>query len=285
MEPSQPALSISPRKTQDREENRTLNQQLKQTDPRGVPHELVSNTEEREQSSLVGSLDGNIGQLHCRRWGSLARVRSAPEQVAEYAFATALHYGGKVNVWEIWNEPNLDSFWPNPNAGAYVAVLKQGYLAVKYANPTAFVLLGGLGSNGDDKSRIADFLRGVYSQGGRGYFDGVPIHPYIDWSGDRPVEICTKMIQDTRIAMASSGDGNKPLIINEVGWEFGREQSKSQVDAIHQMVSVAFENGVSAFYYFNLRDGLPEGSDFGLLDANSQPRPSYYAYRQLAGCP
>ncbi len=92
------------------------------------------------------------------------------------------------------------------------------------------------------------------------------------------------MIKDVRGVMSKAGDGAKPLIINEAGWEFSRGGTEKQADVVRQMTTLAFENGVSAFYYFNLRDGLPTDSDFGLLDSASNPRPAYYAYKQAAGC-
>jgi polysaccharide biosynthesis protein PslG len=69
-----------------------------------------------------------------------------PTLFAAFAEATANQYAGRVDTWEIWNEPNVGyRFWkPREDGAAYARLLAAAYPAVKRGNPKATVLLGGL---------------------------------------------------------------------------------------------------------------------------------------------
>jgi len=50
-----------------------------------------------------------------------------------------------VHAYELWNEPNIARFWPSgPSAADYANLLRAAYPAVKAADPTATVVMGGL---------------------------------------------------------------------------------------------------------------------------------------------
>ena len=54
--------------------------------------------------------------------------------------------GVGVTHWEMWNEPDLNSFWDAP-VEDYARLLKVGYLTAKQADPNATVLFAGLANN------------------------------------------------------------------------------------------------------------------------------------------
>jgi hypothetical protein len=94
-----------------------------------------------------------------------------PQEYAAFAGALAHDFGTKVAAYEIWNEEDAPLWWAGgPNAAAYAQLLKDTYPAIKAANPSATVVLGGL--TGNDY----EFLEGVYQAGGKGYFDAVGVH-------------------------------------------------------------------------------------------------------------
>ena len=47
-------------------------------------------------------------------------------------------------MWQIWNEPNLSLYWPQPFASSYVPLLRAAHDAIKRADPGAKVVLGAL---------------------------------------------------------------------------------------------------------------------------------------------
>ena len=54
-------------------------------------------------------------------------------------------YKGKIQAYEIWNEPNLTREWGGPpNAVAYVDLLRASYQTIKKFDPQALVISAGL---------------------------------------------------------------------------------------------------------------------------------------------
>jgi GH35 family endo-1,4-beta-xylanase len=110
-------------------------------------------------------------------WASGSSVKeTAPKNPADYAnymHFLATRYAGKVDAYEVWNEPNIDRFWSTGvNAAEYVSLLKPAYSAIKSADPNAKVVFGGLSTN-DYR-----YLESAYAAGAKGYFDVMAVHPY-----------------------------------------------------------------------------------------------------------
>ena len=83
-----------------------------------------------------------------------------------------------VDVWEIWNEPNITNFNPRKASIETLVnnVYKNAYEIIKEIDPTSIVL-------GCATADIAvDYIETVFKAGGLKYMDGVSCHPY-DWSG------------------------------------------------------------------------------------------------------
>ncbi len=73
------------------------------------------------------------------------RSLAAIQAYAAFCEATARHFAGRGITFEIWNEPDVDSFWDGtPDAYEYAGVLRAGIDAVKRGDPAARVLTGGL---------------------------------------------------------------------------------------------------------------------------------------------
>jgi GH35 family endo-1,4-beta-xylanase len=99
----------------------------------------------------------------------------------DYVFAVASRYKGRVDAYQIWNEPNLAREWGNrpPNPVEYVELLKVGYRAVKDADPQAVVISAGLApTTRNDAVAMPDvyFIQGMYEAGGAPYFDALGVH-------------------------------------------------------------------------------------------------------------
>ena len=79
---------------------------------------------------------------------------------------------------------------PYYGGGAYAEMLKRVYPAIKQANPSAQVLIGGLLLDCDADHPVAGrdcadsrFLEGILRNGGGAAFDIVSYHGYAFWSG------------------------------------------------------------------------------------------------------
>jgi hypothetical protein len=130
----------------------------------------------------------------------------------------------------IWNEPNLAFEWGRraPDPAAYAELLKVVYPRVKAAVPDAIVIAGGLSPGpdlgGNAEVRMGDlrYTSELYAAGAGPYFDMWAVHSYgAQESFDAPPypEVVnfrrTEVIRDL---LAYHGDGDKPLIVTEGGW-------------------------------------------------------------------
>ena len=88
----------------------------------------------------------------------------------------ALHFKGRFSAIEIWNEENHPAFWLNPDAAAYVLVLKAAYEEIKKIDPGIQVV--GPNVTGDLGGEMAEFLDAFGRAGGFAYTDILSFHPY-----------------------------------------------------------------------------------------------------------
>jgi hypothetical protein len=84
---------------------------------------------------------------------------------------------------EVWNEPNLRTFWASgPDPVRYVTLLRLAHDAVKQAAPSMLVISGGLGNAPTTTTlgdiSYSDFLQRLYTLQARPYWDAIGIHPY-----------------------------------------------------------------------------------------------------------
>ena len=141
---------------------------------------------------------------------------------------------GKVQAYELFNEPNLKWEWNNhiaggggsPSVRGYARILQTGYVAIKEMDPDAIVITGGLSSAGNGGSEaIGDlaFLEQLYANGARGYFDGVGTHPYggpFAWNDGRGHETGVYFFraEEQYGVLVRQGDAHLKMWATELGW-------------------------------------------------------------------
>jgi len=171
------------------------------------------------------------------------------QDYADFLYAMASRYKGRIRAYQIWNEPNLNvagrSEWGGrpPNPAEYTALLKAAYQAIKQADPKAMVISAGLSptSRWDDQAMPdVEFLKGMYAAGARPYFDVLGAHgagykvppetdpavvardPALNNYDPSPEErkriYCFRHVEDLRRVMVENGDGGKQIALLEFGW-------------------------------------------------------------------
>jgi hypothetical protein len=81
---------------------------------------------------------------------------------------------GKIQVWEMGNEPNLRMGWsPVPDAAAYDAVLRAGWCAVRSSDPAALVSTAGF-----NRARVPGFIAEFLAAGQAAFCDLLSFHFY-----------------------------------------------------------------------------------------------------------
>jgi len=190
------------------------------------------------------------------------------------------HFRGRVRYYFFWNEPNGCS-WINDGCAngdsypLYTRWLIRCSQAIKGVDPDAKMI----GANLDYHSGVAQgylYIQGMYNYGAGPWIDGISIHPY-DWAGT----IHWRAVTDTRNVMVANGDGAKGIWITEYGWNSGDEQEKATklTQVLTELKKPEYSYVVQANYLV-LNDG-PGVENYGLTDANLNPRPAYYAFRDF----
>jgi hypothetical protein len=163
-----------------------------------------------------------------RSHGTAHPIPRTPGPYAAFMKALVQRYGPRgsfwvsqprflpIREWQIWNEPNLQSFWPMKYfPGRYVTLLKAAHAAIKSADPAAQVVLGGLPNfSWIDLSRIYRI------KGARNAFDVVAVHPYT--KEPRGVISILRLVRGVTFG---NHQGHKPIIADEVSWPSSRGQT------------------------------------------------------------
>ena len=219
-----------------------------------------------------------------------------PADYARVARWAASRYHGKVQSWEVYNEPNLDKYLVATPA-AYTKVLCASYPAFHEGSAGTKVIFGGTAGN-DWK-----WIRDAYQAKAKGCFDVMATHPYQGES--RPPTYpapddrrwWTHNIRLVRDVMTSYGDGSKPVWFTEFGWstkENTEGTPPSELGVTHQEQAeylVDFLNITADRYpyvqranWYTSRDertGDLKSDNFGLFTLGLEPKPSALALRNL----
>lgn len=154
---------------------------------------------------------------------SSAKYEPDVKAFSSFAARVATRYGPVgVHHWEVWNEPNIPAFWqPTPDPKYYTRLLKATYKRIKKADYHAVVVAGAFAGTLSDGVSISpvDFLKDMYANGAKRYFDAVSIHPYtypFAPKSDSPNNLWPQVAELRRVLVAH-GDAKKKIWITEYG--------------------------------------------------------------------
>lgn len=206
-------------------------------------------------------------------------------------------YGTTIAAYEIWNEQNLDQFWsPTPSAPSYTTLLKKAYVAMKAVNPQVKIITGGTGGAMPDGKDIDPevFITGIYNAGGRGYFDGVAVHPYTNKDGLMGGGLW-QAVTRIRPLMDARGDASVMLWGTETGTPTkGLDSANMTEAASEQLVPDTFAywramHNAGPIMWYTLQDLSSTANDvesyFGLLRYDGREKLAYQRLKQAAGQP
>ena len=220
-----------------------------------------------------------------------------PTHPGDYANAikwAAARYAGKVDAWEVWNEPNEPYSMTGTDPAAYATLLRAAYPAVHAGDPAAQVVFGGPSEND------APWIARAYAAGIHGSFDVMATHPYMGPSDAAPETADDGTIYKlTHVAavhnlMTQNGDGDKPIWFTEFGWsshsntsgmanwELGVSQ-QTQGDYLVRTLKLlksSYPYVTNAFWYeaSDQNTGTTSNIDnYGLLTSSFAPKAAYGA--------
>lgn len=210
---------------------------------------------------------------------------------AGFAAAAAAHYKGKKIIFEIWNEPNVSTFWgkhgkhnTKPFADEYSALVNTVVPEMVKADPDCFVVAGSVSNYWEPSYQWTEFCfqNGVLKSGIRGW----SVHPY----GVKTPEEHAVGHARTRELLVKYGAPDLPMMNTErgysvaktatgEGWSGGEAAKTLEYQASHFVRQILVDQlcGVrfSSWYEWGGNEG------FGLWNQDGSPRPAIAAMKEL----
>ena len=217
------------------------------------------------------------------------------EDFVNYAANVVGRYKDKVKYWEIWNEPDYEMYFsPQDEMVRYTQLLKATYKKTKEVNPACRILTGGL-------SKYPTIsLKRIYKNGGKGYFDILAIHPFVNPLNETSVQRLTGIYKSCKKLMQENGD-DKKIWITEIGcpgvrapdktngWWEGMSPTEAQqaewVKIVYTGLLKEMPDCEKIFWAFfrDCKEHFKSGVDyFGLIRWDYSKKPAYYAYQKIA---
>lgn len=218
------------------------------------------------------------------------------QQWYNFVYEIALHYKGRIDYWEIWNEPNLDLCLDDPEGVPgdksyenYLQILQNAKGAIRTANPNAYIVAGAFAGapweydHGANKPSWLAFLAEH-----REDYDIISIHPYQNDGHRGPfTQSLTDDIVETKKII-----GNTPLWLTEIGWctPDGNDEL-FQAFNLPLAYAIALHRGADKVFWYTFND-VSTANDlcqrsYGLIDwqwnndgidIKKDRKLSYYAY-------
>lgn len=193
------------------------------------------------------------------------------EAFARYAAKLIERYKDTIRCWEVWNEPNIPTFWSPPDVRDYAKLLKATYTAAKAADPGCVIVAGS--TSGPDLR----FIKGIADNGAWDSCDAISIHPY-SMAGGPGSQRLGEILEMTEDCIAATGK-DKPIWITEMGWTSDSPaQDIQQAAYLTQSYVTAAVHGVERLFWFKVRDFSEK---WGIVKGDGSPKPAFRAYRML----
>ena len=201
-----------------------------------------------------GNLDRIVDQAQQHGLKLVVRVSQDPDRpfwagnppentdhFADFLAAMASRYQGRIQAYQVWNEPNLAREWGGrrPDPTGYARLLKSAYGAIKGADPKATVITAGMAPTGTDTeiampdTTFYDKMYQAMKGNSDGYFDVLGVHaagfaapPEVspdEAAADKPKYggerfFAFRHVEDVRKIMERYGDTDKRVAVLEFGW-------------------------------------------------------------------
>lgn len=222
-----------------------------------------------------------------------------------YVARTVEHYKGRIQVWEVQNEPDLKWWTSKPDgpsrAQNHFEYLKHTYPVIKRSDPDAQVMGGcvsGFFVADTDGGQFADELIGL---GALQYMDILSYHYYYSSVDLTPVEeqpetatqavarIVAKMREKGRVLPIVNSEGGFYNPGSALSYRvpapdnFDPIPSETMAKMVVKLYVEQIAAGVSRFYFYNcMLSGCPMTKAWdGFIEGDGQPRPIMAAYAAM----
>jgi hypothetical protein len=241
----------------------------------------ISNNETDTTNSLINAKNHDLSVLGII--GSWMFNKSCSFTLNEWESAVSCNvskYAIYVDAWEIWNEPtSTNSGWQLKVD--YLSMVHISSPIIRQIDPTAeIILLGGLqlytGGNIDQLEGDIAFAGNLSSYNLMQYGDAISVHAY-PWGPDVSPSVWDSYKDSLEAYHDRLGNSSLDIWVTETGYNLTRSTELAQARYLQD--AFGFFNGtVSHVFWYALHDENATGAgDFGLVDADMQPRDAYTA--------
>ncbi len=206
----------------------------------------------------------------------------------DYVGTVAKRYKGRVDYWEIWNEPNHEGFWKGTTK-EYATLIEAASDTITAKNPDAKIVLGGL--SGAD----TDFLDELYTElNNPSVIDVVAIHPYRTSNGGfnaspekskDGLNTLRTDILNIKSIVRRHDKKNTPIWLTEIGWPTHTDgvSEKEQAQYLMRTYTAALTiPQVKKLFWYSFNDTSSDKTDaesnFGIVDVNYKKKKAFSAY-------
>lgn len=199
---------------------------------------------------------------------------------ARFAAAAAARYKGKNVIWEIWNEPNMNFFWP-PAADAheYMQLVIDAATAIRLADSTAYVIAPGV------NRMDFGFLQQCLKLGLLRHINAVTVHPYRDSHPETALDELARL--QNLLAEHEPGLAT-PFVVGEWGYTTLHPGVTAEFQAIYlqRLFLVNAMAGAEFTIWYDFRNDGPDPRNFehnfGLYGYDGREKPALVAVRELS---
>ncbi len=178
---------------------------------------------------VVGAFFGNNPLHEDDKRGGI-QTEAGRKGFAAFAAATAAHFKDHDIIWEVWNEPNVRTFWRKDGmhnseefAEEYTSLVKEVAAAVLKADPGACISAGSVSNYWKPSYEWTEFCfkKGILKSG----ISAWSVHPY----GVKAPEQFAEGHQITRNLLKKYGAPDMPMIDTERGFAIAEHQGGGEV--------------------------------------------------------
>ncbi|PEI51827.1 cellulase family glycosylhydrolase [Priestia aryabhattai] len=203
----------------------------------------------------------------------------------QFAKAVTQRYKSQEAIWEIWNEPNFETFWEQKsNYNDYAKLVKVVAPIIKMQDKSGIVVAPALSRV--DKTSLA-WLDKIFKQGILEDIDAVSVHPY-RYSNPETVSKSYKMLTDL---IENYTDDKIPVISGEWGYSMRHtpKESLSEKQQAEYLIRTFLINAknhipISIWYNWKNKGWSPNEAEqnFGIMWYDLNPKLSYHSIKTIS---
>lgn len=250
----------------------------------------------QEQLKSVFYLVGSAPHASSAPSGSPTPDQFPPKQAQVFAERMAMlaRRYPSIDAWQVWNEPNLPSFWrPHEDAEAYGRLLQQSTQALRQVDPNKPVVMGGMAYYSQMPVKGGLMLESLGKLGVQQLGTIIAYHPYsqtpeTDEPGKRDF-----ILRSQQLNQMLRGVQVPAIWATEWGWssyagpielqELIGEQG--QADYVLRRLALMSALDYDKVFLFALSDldsrASARDQHYGLLDLQGKPKPVYLALQRF----